>query len=268
MTVTLKVNGVHTDFKQWKFPAGEVGVQVPEISSHSKVQVWVTMPTSDDIFTCLNLIDAIGKQIHWYNIDVYMPYLPYGRQDRVCSTGESFALQVFAKVLTSVMFNKLVIFDAHSKESINQFGFCDTYVENKSQAECAKYLPRFDALIAPDKGAKDKVITHYQVSAFQTPVFTILKERKDGKVTYVDFPYDTIKGDVCVVDDLCDGGATFIALAEMLDRTQPNIGKLNLYVTHGIFSKGVSDLYKYYDTIYVHNLMNKMVEEAESVTVI
>jgi ribose-phosphate pyrophosphokinase len=266
--IKLKVDGIETAFKQWKFPAGEVGVQIPEIKAQSKVQIWALMPTSDDIFVCLNLIDAISREISWTNIDVYMPYLPYGRQDRVCSTGESFALRVFANILSTARFGKLVTFDAHSDVSLKVFDYFGTYFENKTQAECAKYLPRFDALIAPDKGAKDKVITHYQVSAFQTPVFTILKERKDGKVTYVDFPYDKIKGDVCVVDDLCDGGATFLALAEMLDRTQPNIGKLNLYVTHGIFSKGVVDLYKYYDTIYVHNLMNKMVEEAESVTVI
>jgi ribose-phosphate pyrophosphokinase len=266
--IKLKVDGIETAFKEWKFPAGEVGVQIPKINPQSNVQIWVLMPTSDDIFVCLNLIDAIGRQVPWTKIDVYMPYLPYGRQDRVCSFGESFALQVFADILSTVNFNQLVIFDAHSEESLTTFKRRATPIINKTQAECAKYLPRFDALIAPDKGAKDKVITHYQVSAFQTPVFTILKERKDGKVTYVDFPYDKIKGDVCVVDDLCDGGATFLALAEMLDRTQPNIGKLNLYVTHGIFSKGVVDLYKYYDTIYVHNLMNKMVEEAESVTVI
>ena len=137
-------------------------------------------------------------------------------------------------------------------------------VKHMSQSSCAKYLPKFDALIAPDKGAAEKVKTHYQVS-LGTPCHTLNKVRLDGRVIYEDYPYDTIKGNVCVVDDICDGGATFLSLAEMLKRSQPN-ANLNLYVTHGIFSKGLDDLEKYYDIIYVHNNMNPSV--ADSVTVI
>lgn len=88
------------------------------------------------------------------------------------------------------------------------------------------------------------------------------KTRVDSKVVYVDYAYDTIKGSVCVVDDLVDGGFTFLSLAEMLKRTQPNITSLNLYVTHGLFSKGTEELKKFYDRIYVHNLMNKSVLDA------
>jgi ribose-phosphate pyrophosphokinase len=264
----LKIDGVTTVFKQWKFPAGEVGVQIPQINILSKVQIWLRMPSSDDIFVCLNILDALYRMgVQHRNIELHIPYLPYGRQDRVCSEGESFALQVFAEVLKSTQwFSKLVICDAHSEESLNVFECRRFNVENKTQSECAKYLPLFDALIAPDKGAKDKVTTHFQVKAFGIPVVTLNKVRLDRRVIYEDHPYDTIKGNVCVVDDICDGGATFLSLAEMLLRTQPNITSLNLYVTHGIFSKGVEELLSMYDTIYVHNNMNQSV--VESVTII
>ncbi len=33
-----EVNGVEVPFKQWKFPAGEVGVQLPQIAVDSKLQ--------------------------------------------------------------------------------------------------------------------------------------------------------------------------------------------------------------------------------------
>lgn len=268
--VELKIDGVTTEFKQWKFPAGEVGVQIPQINIFSKVQVFLRMPSSDDIFVCLNILDALYRMnIKHRNIELNIPYLPYGRQDRVCSEGESFALEVFANVLKSNQwFSKLVMCDAHSKESLNAFGDCLFEIENKTQADCAKYLPRFDALIAPDKGASEKVNTHFQVQGFDTKVFTLNKARQDGRVIYEDYTFDTISGKVCVVDDICDGGATFLSLAEMLLRTQPNITSLNLYVTHGIFSKGVAELLKSYDTIYVHNLMNDMVQKAQSVAVI
>ena len=138
-------------------------------------------------------------------------------------------------------------------------------VQHMSQSSCAKYWPKFDALIAPDKGAAEKVMTHYQVS-LGTPCHTLNKVRLDGRVIYEDYPHDTIQGKVCVVDDICDGGATFLSLAEMLYRSQPNMSRLDLYVTHGIFSKGTDELLKKYATIYVHNNMNQSV--ADSVTVI
>ncbi|MCZ4141643.1 ribose-phosphate pyrophosphokinase, partial [Escherichia coli] len=40
-----------------------------------------------------------------------------------------------------------------------------------------------------------------------------------------------------ITDDICDGGATFIGIAKELRRL--NCHKVVLYVTHGIFSKGI-----------------------------
>lgn len=265
--IELKVNGSKVEFKSWKFPAGEVGVQIPQIQKHEKVWLELTMPTSDEIFIALNILDALAvKDIPRENIDLFIPYMPYGRQDRVCHEGESFALRVFAHMLKAFPhYNNIYIKDMHSEVTHHAFMGYGMQVQHMSQSSCAKYLPKFDALIAPDKGAADKVMTHYQVS-LGTPCHTLLKTRKDGQVIYVDESYDTIRGNVCVVDDICDGGATFLSLAEMLKRTQPNITSLNLYVTHGIFSKGVEELLKMYATIYVHNNMNQSV--ADSVTVI
>lgn len=267
--IELKVNGSKVELKSWKFPAGEVGVQIPQIQKHSKVDVILTMPSSDEIFICLNILNALHKQeLDHHNIHLHIPYVPYGRQDRVCHDGESHALEVFTKVILKAYpyFSTLHIKDPHSQVTVDLFTEWQSTLVVETQRQCAMYLPKFDALIAPDKGAADKVKTHYQVDALNVPYFTILKERKDGKVNYIDFPYDTIKGNVCVVDDICDGGATFLSLAEMLVRTQPNMKILNLYVTHGIFSKGLDELDKFYDTIYVHNNMNQSV--ADSVTVI
>lgn len=266
--INLKVNGHEVEFKSWKFPAGEVGVKLPRIEEHEKVGIVLTMPTSDEIFIALNILDALASQgIQRENIDLFIPYMPYGRQDRVCHEGESFALRVFGHMLKAFPhYNNIYIKDMHSDVTQQVLSGYGVQVKHMSQSSCAMYLPKFDVLIAPDKGAADKVLKHYQVDALDTLCHTLLKTRKDGQVIYVDESYDTIRGNVCVVDDICDGGATFLSLAEMLKRTQPNITSLNLYVTHGIFSKGTDELLKLYDTIYVHNNMNQSV--ADSVTVI
>lgn len=265
--INLKVNGHETEFQSWKFPAGEVGVKLPRIEEHEKVGIVLTMPTSDEIFIALNILDALAVQgIQRENIDLFIPYMPYGRQDRVCHEGESFALRVFGHMLKAFPhYNSIYVKDIHSEVTHQALSGYGVQFKHMSQSSCAKYLPKFDALIAPDKGAAEKVMTHYQVG-LGTPCHTLNKVRLDGRVIYEDYPHDTIKGSVCVVDDICDGGATFLSLAEMLYRSQPNMSRLDLYVTHGIFSKGTDELLKKYATIYVHNNMNQSV--ADSVTVI
>lgn len=264
------MNGEILKFQSWKFPAGEVGIKLPELNPYASFDIIATMPSSDEVFMMFNILDALYQQnIPRDVINLHIPYMPYGRQDRACHEGESFALRVFGRMLQAFPhYNSISVKDMHSSVTEQVLDTYGMRLNHRPQASCAKYLPKFDALIAPDKGAAEKVKTHYQVSALGVPYYTILKDRKDGQVTYVDFPFDTIKGSVCVVDDICDGGATFLALADMLYRTQPNISKLSLYVTHGIFSKGVQELLKSYATIYVHNMMNKLVAGSESVTII
>ena len=84
---------------------------------------------------------------------------------------------------------------------------------------------------------------------------------KDGKLTLCNVPlyqhevfgYDEYKGkDFIIIDDICDGGATFINIAKWFkDRTMQN--KIYLIVTHGIFSKGFGELQQYFDGIYTTN---------------
>lgn len=258
--ITLLENEKPVEIKTWKFPGGEVGVQLKQIvNSKSMFVVRMDYETSDDIMYFLNVCDALEKQgIPKLNIVAKIPYLPYARQDRVCNAGESFALEVFVKLLSTAYFEILIVWDLHSEVATNLFDeFGINHYYNKPQWICAKALPKFDYLVAPDEGAKNKAGLHTNFLNGSSKLVTLSKVRKDGKVIYEDYAYDTIQGSVCVVDDLCDFGGTFLSLGEMLKRTQPKITSLNLYVTHGLFGKGVEELNKFYDTIYVHNLMNK-----------
>jgi ribose-phosphate pyrophosphokinase len=56
--------------------------------------------------------------------------------------------------------------------------------------------------------------------------------------------------DFLIVDDICDGGRTFIELAKVLRPLTS--GQVKLYVTHGIFSAGFEALAGL-DRIFVAN---------------
>ena len=58
--------------------------------------------------------------------------------------------------------------------------------------------------------------------------------------------------DVLIVDDLCDGGATFIAEGEYLKKRFPN-KTLKLFVFHGLFTQGIHPLLEYFDEIICTN---------------
>lgn len=253
--VKLEHNGVEQEFKQWKFPGGEVGVQLIEPIRLGYYKVCILgIPTSDDLVVALNLCNAVGTAD-----ELYIPYIPYARQDRVCHAGESASLKVFMKMLLSSSdFTELSIVDPHSNQVMIEVNSSSNPVELYiiKQHHCTKNLPKFDCIIAPDKGALDKAkYTQPDVEH----VFLNKTRTADG-IVYEDYPRDTIKGNVCVVDDLCDGGNTFLSLARMLEKTQPNIQSLSLYVTHGIFSKGCFALGMHYDNIYCYNLMNEDVD--------
>lgn len=262
MNVELKVTGGDVPIKLWKFPAGEVGVKIEDtevVRKADNVFIRLNDASSDSIMAAINLANAV-EQIRPEKKKpiLFTKYLPYSRQDRVCHEGESFALEVFIKLL-SQHFSWIFTLDVHSSVSeliSRTYGLTFTDV---SQSTCAQNLPSFDYFVAPDAGASAKIDQHYQVEFGDTKVVQLSKTRKDGKVIYDDLKSGTLSGKVCVVDDLCDGGATFLSLGQMLRRTQPDMIELSLYVTHGLFTNDIAfgAMTGIYDTIYVHNLMNQ-----------
>jgi ribose-phosphate pyrophosphokinase len=67
---------------------------------------------------------------------------------------------------------------------------------------------------------------------------------------------DELYKDIIIIDDICDGGATFINIAKEIQKqyelTTPK-PKIYLIVTHGIFSKGLEELGEYFESIYCTN---------------
>ncbi len=58
---------------------------------------------------------------------------------------------------------------------------------------------------------------------------------------------------VVIVDDLCDGGATFIAEAQYLRKHIPGIKNLKLFIYHGLFTKGIDIVADHFDEIICTN---------------
>ncbi len=251
------LDGIEIDHKTSMFPGGEVYVEVAVPKWCSSVRINSRCNSSEDVMRIIMTTDAIrrsGVKI----IDLFIPYLPYSRQDRVCEKGEAFSLKVMCQLLESCRFNKIYTYDNHSDVAE---ALLDNLYNYNNHSEVNGFMDshslREVLLIAPDAGAAKKAQALCRNNYRFIKVVQCNKQRIAGKIE-VERIMEHIKGRVCVVvDDICDGGRTFIELAEKLKESYA--GDLYLFVSHGIFSAGFDQLKKHYKSIgSTNSIENRM----------
>jgi ribose-phosphate pyrophosphokinase len=110
-------------------------------------------------------------------------------------------------------------------------------------------------LISPDAGAEKKIKELGNLLSSNEKKVPLLCARKvrdtlTGAILATEIYGDVQGRDLIILDDICDGGRTFVELAKAL-RNQ-GAGDLYLYVTHGIFSKGLTELKEYFKRVYCY----------------
>lgn len=226
------------------FSGGEEHVQY-KIKYKSPVTIRCSILSSKDLMRLLLLTDSLRRQ-GITSITLYIPYLPYARQDRVCSEGQAFSLHVFADILNSQRYTEVISVDVHSDIAAT---LIDNF-RNTHQKEMVKLVPKkYNHLISPDKGASkkigevcDKLQYYYYIQCDK------IRDPATGNITSITTDRDNLYGPCLIVDDICDGGRTFLETAKLLK--SKGAESVDLYVTHGIF-KGVSeDFFYYIDNVY------------------
>lgn len=174
-----------------------------------------------------------------------LPYLPGARQDRVNVDGDVLwtSLSV-AHMINSRGFSRVITLDPHSPVMP---GYINNLVEYPLERIADWFESvNYDGVIAPDKGAKNRA--EIFAAALGVPITYASKNRDVSTGRLSGFSVELEKGKhYLVVDDICDGGGTFLGLGE---KFYPQGASADLYVTHGIFSKGVSPLTRFYNNIY------------------
>lgn len=260
--IDLYANGETVPVTVSKFPAGELYVKVENIEKvvfpHKRCSIKFKFEGSDSLLELALLVNALREACHDVHITLFCAYFPAARQDRVVSPGEAFGLRVYADIIKSIGFKKIVTSDLHSDVL---FGMMSPgLVEDKRQHtlwEKDKFYGKF-CIVAPDAGAAKKA--QKLADNLGVTCYVASKQRDVSGNVRVVFPHNLNSySDVYVVDDICDGGATFISLAEEIAHTHNYEAtfRLHLRVTHGIFSKGKEDINRWYNTIESINNMEK-----------
>jgi ribose-phosphate pyrophosphokinase len=188
--------------------------------------------------------------------ELVLPCVFGQRQDRINDEGDVlFTIKSVGRLINSMRLPKVIILDPHSEATAASIDRCVVYHADDVIAY-AGWETKYAAVIAPDAGAHKRASRVAKMMGI--PVKQAWKSRdvKDGKITGFgleathDLFQDADDPDevphVLVVDDLCDGGGTFVGLGEVLDTHGLDA---DLYVTHGLFTKGTEVLQPWFQKI-------------------
>lgn len=239
------------NFESFTFSGGEPHLKITtDLTNVKNVLITQRVNSFNDFGLLLLAIDAV-KRFNVSEIDVFIPYFPAARQDRLMVCGEPLSVKVYTEILNNSGVNKVYVYDAHSEVTPALLNNCINYDNHLFIEKIVSELPKDLVLISPDGGALKKI---YKVAQYlkNYGVVEASKSRdvKTGKLSGFQVYTADLKGKDClIVDDICDGGGTFLGLAQELKNK--NAGKLYLAISHGIFNKGFDNLNEFYEKIYV-----------------
>jgi ribose-phosphate pyrophosphokinase len=217
------------------FPDGQphviLGTQAIMEDRWHGVTIEASITSCNDLVRILLTRDVLAAS-GFTSVDLDIRYLLGARMDRRISIQEPATLDVIARLINSGGFGRVRILDAHSERATTLLRATNVL----PYKPVGRLLPQFDAVVAPDKGATDRV----EKLAGAYPTIFCEKKRDPTTGRLSDFSIINPTGDVkgkrlLIIDDICDGGGTFVGLAKVL--RVAGASSVNLYVTHGIFSR-------------------------------
>lgn len=226
-----------------RFPAGECHITTDKVmDGETPLYLYLTGADANDYVTAGMWIDYAHQGGH--KVTALIPYLPGARQDR----NIPFGAKVYANLINALDADEVVCFDPHSDVMpglLNNLRVVhsDTVIKKVLR----KTLGDYAGVICPDAGARAR--TEKTAAALGLPIYYATKRRDftTGRLSGFQCEALPAAGKFLVVDDICDGGGTFRGLAEATGLPKD---RLDLWVSHGVFSGDAAALNEHYGTIY------------------
>ena len=233
------------NIKRFLFPDNQPHVNIQHIQEGDDVKVICSITDTVVLLQLLQCADAIDNAFAKKK-ELVIPYLMGARYDRLMQAGDSIDLKVIAGLINSMQFEKVILLDVHSDASVL---LIKNAVNISNEFLVKAYKKDNAVLICPDAGAAKKLGKYFEWNKNIVDIVYCNKSRdlSNGKISLKLLEPEKCQDRNCVIiDDLCDGGATFLAIAEQITPVH-----LSLIVTHGIFSKGFTALEEKFNEIIV-----------------
>lgn len=214
-----------------RFPDGTLLMKLPFSPKPSNEIRW-HYENDAELFKLICLVKAMREMYKGVRIDLFMPYLPNARQDRVKNPEDVFTLKYFCEIINSLEFDTVFVTDVHSNVGL---ALLDRVREIKPWDYVEKAIHKIPVdrdLVAfyPDEGAMKR----YSGGICLPFAFGVKKRNWEiGAIEGLDLMGETeaINGrDVIIIDDICSKGGTFYHSAKRLK--EAGAANIYLYVTH------------------------------------
>ena len=257
--IKIVINEAIGEVEQFTFPGGEVQIRIPEEPTYSEdldsgVIVHADIKNSDDVIALLLSMSVLRETLPNTYYALFLRYFPYARQDRACQPREAFSLKVFADLINSLEFSYVAVWDFHNEDLLH---LIDNVIHTSQEILVEDLATNYKTLVSPDKGASKKIKVFEK--SHNIIVGEKIRDVATGEILKTEVHYkDCDKSEpILIIDDICDGGRTFIELAKVLK--SEGFTTIDLYVTHGIFSKGREVFDGLIRDVYTANNFNKVV---------
>ena len=244
-----------------KFSAGETFFKYKGPKKVTYIKIYWEYEDDSEIFQIANLLHYFNRKVSFTQIEIHVPYLPHARQDRFTNDEQPFSLEVLFNILHPYRDDLIILVeDIHSdvyKKYID-LDIINLVTDNEILPELD-----YDYLVCPDKGARERV----EIFADDSYKIIYCEKTRDpstgrlGKPEIPPHDRQAVNGaKLLIVDDICDGGGTFQLLAQELKSCGAK--EVHLYVTHGIFSKGLDampDIDKIFTTSSMYSKHKNMI---------
>jgi ribose-phosphate pyrophosphokinase len=259
-------------YKISKFPDGQQTIDLinwKQLLDHSNsVKISSRLNSFKDLELIICAVQSIRNIKPDREILLYVPYFIGARSDRKFKEGGvNYLKQVICPIINSLNLTRITVLDPHSdvlEACLNNYKkqnnhslikFALEQIDNKDGAQ-----DRI-CLVSPDAGAYKKIFDVAKEFNIEN-IITANKVRdvRTGNIVKTEIPesseplppgyYENLK--YVIIDDICDGGRTFIELAKVIKERTPN-AEIYLVVTHGIFSAGLKPLAEWFECIYTTN---------------
>lgn len=210
-----------------------------------------------DMLDLMAIVQSIRGQ-GYKELILVAPFILGGRGDLQFSDKENLSIRLTANLINSCGFSKVYTVDAHSPVMYVAIDNCqeqfttpyEYFLINKNIKNSCQVL------IAPDAGGYKRLVNF--AKAIGKPLYSAVKYHDfNTDKPIVHFNEDVSGMDCVIVDDICDGGRTFIHLAKLL--REKGAKTVTLCVTHGMFFYGTK--LEGIDMIYTTNSYREFKEE-------
>ena len=265
-----------------RFPDGTLLMKLPFSPKPSNEIRW-HYENDAELFNLICLVKSMREMYKGVRIDLFMPYLPNARQDRVKNTEDVFTLKYFCEVINSLEFDTVFVTDVHSNvglalldrvreirpwnyihKALTSITFMETGdVMHEDREECYKNL----LLFYPDEGAMKR----YSGEMGMPYIFGV-KDRdwKTGQIKRLNLAGDVsmIEGkNILIIDDICSKGGTFYHSAKALK--EAGAANIYLYITHCENTIHEGELLKDNDLIkHIYTTDSVLTKTHEKITIV